>query len=64
MIRSSQTVRELRKVGRCVALIGGHGLSACKLFVGVGRPNDLPSLLVDNGESGEAVAGTKLAAPA
>jgi hypothetical protein len=49
---------------RSIALVGGDNLSSLDLLVGVGGPDDEPLLLVDNGESGEALVGTELAAPA
>lgn len=47
-----------------VGLVGLDDLSASKLVVGVGGPDNLAGVAVDNGQSGEAIARAELAAPA
>ncbi len=47
-----------------VALIRSHRRTRGKLVVGVRRVDDQSGRVVDDGEGGEAVAGTELAAPA
>jgi len=49
---------------RGVGLVGFDDLSVSELLVGVSGPDDLAGLVIDNGEGGEAIALTKLAAPA
>lgn len=55
---------DLRESSRSVALVRLDNLATGKLLVGVSRPDDLASLVVDNGEGSEAVALTELTAPA
>lgn len=54
----------LGKVGRSVLLVGGNDLAGLDLLVGVGGPDNQLLGLVDNGQSGEALVGAELAAPA
>lgn len=54
----------LREGSGGVALVGLDNLATGKLLVGVCGPDDLASLVVDNGEGGEAVALAELATPA
>lgn len=54
----------LRQSSGRVGLIGLDDLAAIKLLIGVSGPDNLASVVVDNGEGGEAVARAELAAPA
>lgn len=55
---------DLRESSRGVLLVRLDSLATSELLVGVGGPDNLAALVVDDGEGGEAVAGAKLTAPA
>lgn len=52
------------EISGSVALVRLDDLPARELLVGVGGPDNPTGLVVDNGQGGEAVARTELAAPA
>lgn len=54
----------LRKVLRSVLLVRLDDLTTAELLVGVGRVDDLLAVVVDDRQSGEALALAELAGPA
>lgn len=54
----------LRQSSRSVALVRRDNIPTSKLLISVSGPNNLATLVVDNRESGEAIAGAELATPA
>lgn len=57
-------VSQLGELRRSVALVRLDHFAALQLLVGVGRPDDLTGLVIDNGHSSESITRTELAAPA
>lgn len=64
VLLSPYVQKHLRESSRSVALVRLDNLATGKLLVGVSGPDDLASVVVDNGEGSEAVALAELAAPA
>lgn len=63
-LRAPKLFSYLGESSGSVALVRLDNIAALNLLVGVGRPDDLAGLVVDNGKGGEAIALTELAAPA
>lgn len=53
-----------RQSSRSVALVRRNNIPASKLLISVGGPNNLATLVVDNREGSEPIAGAELATPA
>ena len=61
---STRNYPHLRESSRSISLIRFDNLSSINLLIGVGGPDDLTRLVVDNGESGEAGVRAELTTPA
>lgn len=55
---------DLREGSGRVSLVRLDDIAAVELLIGVSGPDDLARVVVDNGEGGEAISRTELAAPA